>query len=187
MFLSYLASSESVLDEVFGRDGWWFPVWFGGMGIVMGTGMLCNGRFVHRLGLDRTIRRLFAGYGTAAVVLLVVALATSGRPPFWLFSVVLAGVLINHGVLIPNLNSAAMRPLAHVAGTGAAILGMVSGAVGAVMGAVIDQSLDGSITPLAIGFVSSAVIGFGAWRHAASRAVVALTTSVSTPSLPLDR
>ena len=166
VFLSYLASSESILSEVFGRGGWWFPIWFGCLGIVMGIGMLCNGRFVQRIGLDRTIGWLFAGYGLGAATMLVVALATSGRPPFWLFTAILAGALVHHAVLIPNLNSAAMRPLAHVAGTGTAILGMVAGTGGALIGAVIDRLLDDTITPLAVGFALSSVVGFLAWRRA---------------------
>ena len=166
VFLSYLASSESILAEVFAKDGWWFPIWFGCLGIVMGIGMLCNGRFVQRVGLDRTIGWLFAGYGAAAAVMLVVALSTSGRPPFWLFTAVLAAALIHHAVLIPNLNSAAMRPLAHVAGTGTAILGMVAGTGGALIGAVIDRLLDDTIMPLAVGFAASSMVGFLAWRRA---------------------
>jgi MFS transporter, DHA1 family, multidrug resistance protein len=166
VFMSYLASSESILDEVFGHSGWWFPLWFGGLGIVMGIGMLINGKLVQRNSLDRMIGLLFSVYGAGAFILLIVAVATSGRPPFTVFTAIMAMVLFAHGVMIPNLNSAAMRPLAQVAGTGAAILGMVSGAVGSLIGAVIDQNLHGTITPLAIGFAISAVVALASWRWA---------------------
>jgi hypothetical protein len=64
-------------------------------------------------------------------------------------------------VLIPNANTAAMTPLGHVAGMGAAILGFVSTAVGAVLGSVIDGAFDGTVGPFAtfaLGYVVVAVV-----------------------------
>ena len=107
---------------------------------------------------------LALGFGAnlvATIALAAVAIATGGRPPFWLFVLLLGTVLFFQQMLIPNLNAAAMRPLAHVAGTGAAILGMVSGTLGAVIGGVIDRLFDGTVTPLAIGFVVSSAIAAG--------------------------
>jgi uncharacterized membrane protein YeaQ/YmgE (transglycosylase-associated protein family) len=69
-------------------------------------------------------------------------------------------------MLIPNLNSAAMRPLAEVAGTGTAILNMVSGAIGAVVGEVINRQFDGTIIPFSIAFVVAVVIAMLAWMKA---------------------
>src|SRR4051812_20144990 len=52
VFISYIASSEIILDEVFGLSEW-FPLYFGLMSLVMGAGMVLNGRLVERIGLDR--------------------------------------------------------------------------------------------------------------------------------------
>ena len=93
------------------------------------------------------------------------------RRPYWLFVVLISMVLLFQQALIPNLNAAAMRPLAQVAGTGAAILGMVPGAVGAAIGEFINRRFDGTITPLAIGFVIASVASSMAW-HTAERAAV---------------
>ena len=54
----------------------------------------------------------------------------------------------------------------NVAGTAAAIFGVVPGVVGAVIGAVIDRQFDGTITPLAIGFVVGNSIAWLGWRWA---------------------
>jgi DHA1 family bicyclomycin/chloramphenicol resistance-like MFS transporter len=80
--------------------------------------------------------------------------------------VALAPILFTVQMLLPNLTSASMRPLAHVAGTAAAIFGVVPGVVGAVIGAVIDRQFDGTITPLAIGFVVGNSIAWLGWRWA---------------------
>lgn len=167
VFMSYLASSEIILDQVFGLEQW-FPVFFGAIALAMGAAMYLNGRFVERIGLRRIVALGFWANGAAAVALLLLALLTSGRPGFWTFVPLLAAVLFFQQMLIPNLNAMAMRPLAHVAGTGAAILGMVAGVFGAVIGGLIDRRFDGTITPLAIGFLVSSVAASLSWRWAAT-------------------
>ena len=174
-FLSYLASSEILLDQVFGLEDW-FPLFFGGIALVMGGGMFLNGRIVERVGLDRIVRVGFTANLTAAVALLAVALATSGTPPFWLFAILLATVLFFQQMLIPNLNAAAMRPLGEVAGTAAALLGMIPGVLGAVIGGVIDRQFDGTVTPLTIGFVLASMTAMASWRWAMTRRAAALAT-----------
>lgn len=165
VFMSYLASSELIIDQTFDLQRW-FPAFFGGLALFMLVAMLVNGRFVERLGLPRLLRITFIGNLISVAVLLAVSLATGGQPSFWLFVVLIAAVLFFQQMLIPNINAAAMRPLAEVAGTGAAILGMVSGTLGAVIGEVINRQFDGTITPLAIGFLVSSVVAISAWRWA---------------------
>jgi len=156
-FISYLASSEIIIDEVFGL-GSWFPVIFGAIAIVMAIAMLVNGRVVERIGLDTIIRWMMVALLVADGVLLVVAVATDGSPPFWLFIVVLAVVISCQQILVPNLNASAMRPLGSVAGTASAMLGMIPMVIGSVLGSFIDRAFDGTITPLAIGFMLSGLI-----------------------------
>jgi DHA1 family bicyclomycin/chloramphenicol resistance-like MFS transporter len=165
VFMSYLASSELIIDQTFGLKPW-FPAFFGGLALVMLVAMLVNGRFVERIGLSPLLRITFVGSMVSVGLMLVVALLTGGEPPFWLFVVLISAVLFFQQMLIPNINSAAMRPLAEVAGTGTAILGMVSGVLGAIIGELINRQFDGSITPLAIGFVVSGVIAMAAWHRA---------------------
>ncbi len=162
VFLSYLASSEIILDQVFGLEEW-FPLFFGGLAAVMGAAMYVNGRFVERVGLRRIIRLSFIANLAAGSVLLAVAIVTSGEPPFALFVVLLAAVLFFQQMLIPNLNAAAMNPLGHVAGTAAALLGMIPGVLGALIGSLIDRRFDGTIRPIAIGFVISSSVAFAGW------------------------
>lgn len=164
-FFSYLASSELIVDQTFGL-GQWFPAFFGGLALVMLCAMLLNSRLVEQLGLTRWIRITFTLSLTSVCALLVVALVTDGEPPFWLFVVLVAAVLFFQQMLIPNLNSAAMRPLAEVAGTGTAILNMVSGAIGAVVGEVINRQFDGTIIPFSIAFVVAVVIAMLTWMRA---------------------
>ena len=83
---------------------------------------------------------------TAVLVLLIVALSTGGTPPFWLFVISITPILFTVQMLQPDLNQAPMRPLAHVAGTAAAMFGVIPGVLGALIGAAIDQLFNGTIT-----------------------------------------
>jgi DHA1 family bicyclomycin/chloramphenicol resistance-like MFS transporter len=62
--------------------------------------------------------------------------------------------------LVPNTNTAAMAPLASVAGMAAAIIGTVSTIGGAVLGGVVDRAYDGSVLPFTVAaFVFSLAAG----------------------------
>ena len=165
-FVSYLASSELILSDVFDRPEL-FPVFFGALASVMGAAMLSNGRIVDRFGVRVTVRRALLAYVAAAGVLTAVAVATDGVPPLWLFVVLLAVVLIMHALLIPNANALAMDPMGAVAGTAASVIGFISTGGGAALGAIIDQAFNGTVTPLSIGFLASAIaaLGFVTWAE----------------------
>ena len=166
VFISYLASSEVVVDQVFGL-GEWFPLYFSGLAALMGVAMYANGRVVVRVGLDRMIKLVFVADVAAGALMVLVALPTGGEPPFALFVAVQGIALFTHQMLIPNLNAAAMRPLASVAGTGAALLGMIPGVVGSVLGGVIDARFDGTVTPLSLAFLGAGIIAVVAWSTTA--------------------
>jgi DHA1 family bicyclomycin/chloramphenicol resistance-like MFS transporter len=153
-FLSYLASSELILSDVYERAEF-FPLFFGILAAVMGSAMLANSKIVDRLGMRHAVHRVLIGYVASTAVLSVVALATDGKPPLWLFMVLLGLVLVSHALLIPNANSLAMDPMGSVAGMASSIIGFVSLAGGAAIGAAIDRAFDGTITPLAFGFLVS--------------------------------
>lgn len=159
VFASYLASSELIFTDVFGL-GEQFPVIFGGLAIAMGVAVLVNGNLVERVGLRRLINRVMLGYLVAAGALLALSVATGGVPSFWPFAVFLAAVLSMHALLIPNMNSAAMVPMAPVAGTASAVIGTLSTAGGATIGLVIDRAYDGTVLPLTVSFL---VLGMVAW------------------------
>ncbi|MBT8164054.1 MAG: multidrug effflux MFS transporter [Acidimicrobiia bacterium] len=156
-FVSYLASSELILSDVFDRAEL-FPVFFGALASVMGAAMLSNSRIVDRFGVRATVRRALFAYVAAAGALTAVAALTDGAPPLWLFSLLLAVVLTMHALLIPNANALAMDPMGSVAGTAASVIGFISTGGGAGLGAIIDQSFNGTVVPLAIGFLLSAVL-----------------------------
>ena len=157
VFSSYLASSERIVGDVFGRKPM-FPFLFGAVGILMASVALTVGRHVMQIGLDRVIRTAALVYASVAVVILLVVVTGHGVPLFWLYWPLLAVQLASHIGLYPNLNSAAMMRVGHVAGTASAIITTTAMLVGSLVGSLIDHAFDGTVRPLAIAFSLSAVV-----------------------------
>jgi MFS transporter, DHA1 family, multidrug resistance protein len=157
VFLSYLASSELVVGEVFDRADS-FPLFFSGLAVAMGIAMVINGRIVERVGLDRLTVILGGVYVTGGLALTIASLVGQGRPSFWTFTLLLAPILGAHGMLTSNINSAAMRPLGAIAGLGAAILGMSATVLGSLIGNRIDAMFNGSTTPFCAAILISGLV-----------------------------
>lgn len=157
--VSYLASSELVWEDVYGR-GDQFPLIFGALALVLGFAVLANGTIVDWLGARRIIHVAIIGYVATSGIAMAVAIGTGGDPSFWLFLPLLALPLFAHGLLIPNSNSLAMEPMGAVAGTASAIIGTVSILGGALIGAFIDQMFDGTVTPMITGFFVASLAAF---------------------------
>lgn len=182
----FVGSAEIVFDEVFGQGGR-FALLFGGIGVVLAAGSLLGGRLVTRFGLGSVVVGACAYIVVTAAGLFAVVLVTDGRPPLAAFLLALALLLPGVMVLIPAANTAAMTPLGHVAGMGAALLGFVSTAGGAVLGSFIDRAFDGTVRPFAtraflyviVGVV--AVLGLAGARRTSRRGTPARTVDGVEP------
>jgi MFS transporter, DHA1 family, multidrug resistance protein len=155
-FASYLASSELVIDSVFGRDQQ-FAVIFGAVAVGLAAASLAMSRVVTRVGGEQVIRVGFLASTAVSTALFVIALVGGGSPEFWVFFPVLTVQMMLHVALMPTLNAMALVPLGAIAGTAAAVTGALRVALGGVGGAVIDSFVRDSVTPWAIGFLLGSV------------------------------
>lgn len=169
VFLSYLASSENLFGTVFGL-GSWFPLIFGAMAVGLAVGAIVNGRIVERVGLDRILLGTSSGFVAASVLMVALAVTSEGVPAFVLFAPALLLALMSIQIMMINANTAAMIPLGRVAGSGAALLGMVPMVGGSLIGALIDRQFDGTVTPLSFAFLVASLLAFGGIRYAARTA-----------------
>jgi MFS transporter, DHA1 family, multidrug resistance protein len=64
----------------------------------------------------------------------------------------LFGVFLFQGTLFGNLTALAMKPLGHIAGMGAAVVGALSTLISALGGIAIGRAYDGTVLPLVAGF-----------------------------------
>jgi DHA1 family bicyclomycin/chloramphenicol resistance-like MFS transporter len=149
LMASYLASSEVILEDVYGY-GAWFPLFFGGVAVLLAINSLNNAWLIGRVGVVRLVRiTCVLGVG-AAVVLTAIAFTGDGVPNFWFFTIALCVVIPLAQGLSPNSNTIAMTPLPHVAGTASAIIATVTSAGGALLGGLASNAFDGTVRPFAV-------------------------------------
>ncbi len=153
VLIAYLGSAEIIFGETFDQDAN-FPYIFGGLAMVTGISMLVNARFVRSIGTRRVAHTVLLAYLVAAAGLVALALSSGGRPALAPFLAGLAAMFAGHALMIPNMNSIAMEPMAQVAGTASSILGAVQLGIGALLGSFIDRAFDGTVLPLSIGFAA---------------------------------
>lgn len=154
----YLATSEAVISDIFGRRDQ-FPIIFGAVAVGFGLTAIVNGRLVQRFGVDRVVAGGYAWMISLSVLLVIETLGAE-QPNFWVFMPTLGLLLASFMFLMPNLNSAAMDPVGHLAGTASALTGAVRLAGGAALGTLISGQVTDSVRPFAVGV--SAMVGCSA-------------------------
>jgi len=141
VWTAYLATSESIIDEVFDL-GPQFPWIFGGVAILFGVAAIINGNIVEKYGIDGVVNRTFAVLIPLTMLLIVLSIVADGEPSVWLFMPVLGLVLASFMLLMPNLGSAAMTPVGHIAGTASAFTGALRTFGGASLAAIAAGQLE---------------------------------------------
>jgi DHA1 family bicyclomycin/chloramphenicol resistance-like MFS transporter len=152
-FLTYLNTSQQIFQEQYGL-GRQFPIYFGLLAVSVGCASLLNSAMVMRFGMHRLANVALRGMMILSWLFLLIVWANNGHPELWLFMILCFALFFFIGVLFGNLNSIAMEPLGHVAGTAAAAIGSVSTLLAVALSFMIGQAYDGTLFPMAIGFVS---------------------------------
>ena len=159
-FFSYIATSELVFSDAYGR-GHLFPWIYGGITAMMAVAMIANAMLVETLTTRRVVVGTLVIYLGGAAGLTIGTWVAGGIPALAFFLVCLSVIAAMHGLVITNLNSLALDPMADQAGTAGSIIGAVSTGGGALIGSIIDQAYDGTVLPLSIGFLAAATLALG--------------------------
>ncbi len=152
----FINSAQQILVGIYGL-GHWFPLVFAGFASMMALASFTNSRLVRRYGMRRLSHGALIGFVISSLIWVVASV--SGMLPFWLFALLYACAMFQFGLIGSNFNAMAMEPLGHVAGTASSVLGFTQTIGGATIGALIGQEFNGTITPLAIGFLTVSIIG----------------------------
>jgi len=149
-FLGYLNSAQQIFQEQYAL-GERFPIYFGVAACSIGLASLTNARLVMRLGMNFLARLSMFGILGLSLTALGIALLTAGQPPLWFLMAYLITAFFCFGILFGNINALAMKPLGHIAGIGAAVVGALSTLISVPIGTVIGQSYNGTVVPLIAG------------------------------------
>jgi MFS transporter, DHA1 family, multidrug resistance protein len=157
VFSAYLASSERIIGEIYGRPERF--VWiFAGTGALQSVSTFLNARLVRRVGARRSLRALLLLYSAVAGAL-TLAILWLGDPPD--MAVFVAGIVMLVALvptIEPNSSALALEPLGTMAGTSAAIYGTTFFFVGSLAGTFVSRLLVASVAPLAIGHAIAGVV-----------------------------
>jgi DHA1 family bicyclomycin/chloramphenicol resistance-like MFS transporter len=163
--LGYLNSSQQIFQEQYGL-GDLFPIYFAIVAFSIGLASFLNARLVMRFGMSFLARYALLFMIGLSIVTFGLSLLAEGQPPLWFLMAYLMLTFFCVGILFGNMNAMAMRPLGHIAGIGAAIVGSLSTLISVPLGVVIGQSYNGTILPLVAGMAILAGVSIGVVRWA---------------------
>jgi DHA1 family bicyclomycin/chloramphenicol resistance-like MFS transporter len=156
---AFLNSAQQIYQQIYDL-GALFPVVFSTSAVFIAVAAFTNSRIVERLGMRRLSHAALAGFVGVSALLTLLALLDGGSVPFWLFYVLITGAFCFFGFVGTNFNALAMDPLGHVAGTASSVLGFLQTFVGGVLGALVGYAYDGTLLPLALGFLCLSAASF---------------------------
>jgi DHA1 family bicyclomycin/chloramphenicol resistance-like MFS transporter len=155
--LAYVASAQQVFVDVYDL-GAGFPIAFGAIALTIGTASLTNARLVEGLGMRRVSHTALAGFIVLSAVLAAVTYA--GLANVVVFIGMMMALFFLFGLVAPNFNALAMEPQGDNAGMASSVVGFVSTAAGALAGGIIGHLFNGTVLPLALGFLALSLLAF---------------------------
>ncbi|MBP0581973.1 multidrug effflux MFS transporter [Labrys sp. LIt4] len=168
--MGFLNSSQQIYRDVFSVEAM-FPLFFAGGAACSALGGMVNAQLVNRYGM-RLLSWLALGvFGAAALTILVAALLQA--LPLWLFFGLSAVQFLVFSMILSNFGALAMEPLGEVAGTAASTQGFLQMVPGAAIGILIGQVFDGTVIPLAVGYVAMVALTAACVRLMAGKGRVA--------------
>ncbi|MDP1730942.1 MAG: multidrug effflux MFS transporter [Devosia sp.] len=151
----FISTAQQIYVEVYGL-GVYFPVAFAAMAGLMAISSFLNSRIVRHFGMRRISH--FAVLVFTGVSAIWLTLSVAGFMPLWLFFPLLAIIMFMFGWGAANMNSLSMEPLGAVAGTASSVFGFIQTVGGALLGSFIGQQFNGTVVPVAAGYLIMGVL-----------------------------
>lgn len=156
-FLPYLASSERMYGEIYGRADTFF-MFFAASSVFMAGFTVTSIWFVRRIGARRTAAATIVLMVVVATVNLTATINADGVPEFAFFFLATTVLISLNTALTPLLTSGALDEVGWAAGTAASTIGFISLVGGALLSPVVDTAIRTTVTPFAAGFLVFALI-----------------------------
>lgn len=154
----YLNSSPQLFDEVFNAASF-FTIGFAIVALGIAASNFTNARIVERFGARRVSQTALISF----IILgsLQVAAAEFAPTSLPLFLTLLTANMAMVGFIGSNFSSIAMTPFGDVAGAASSFQSFAKTILAAGIGAAIGQQFDGTVLPVAAGFVVCGLIALG--------------------------
>lgn len=150
----FINSAQQIYVGIYGL-GVWFPLAFAAVATLISLSSWMNSRLVQRLGMRRVSQAALFAFIAASAAMFI--LASIGPVPFAAFYALFAIVMFCFGLIGSNFSAIAMEPMGNIAGMASSVQGFVQTVFSAFAGALIGQAFDGTILPMATGFLAVSV------------------------------
>lgn len=163
--MGYVNASQQLFQQVYGL-GDLFAFAFGASALFVSAATLANARLVVRHGMERICRVAVAAQVLWSLPFVVHAALVPeglGLVGWFVFS---GPTLFLLGLTFGNFNAIALRPLGHIAGLASAVVASLLSGSSLVVAALIGQRLDGTATPLVVGYAICGVLALAMMRVA---------------------
>ncbi len=147
----FINTAQQIYVGLYGL-GVWFPLAFAFMAGFMSLSSYLNSRMVQRVGMRRLSHGALLVFTGFSLIWWLLTLA--GPVPFAVFYGLLSLIMLGFGWAASNMNSLSMEPLGAVAGTASAVFGFIQTVGGAALGLFIGRMYDGTLQPVAAGYLS---------------------------------
>lgn len=156
-FSSYIASSERIIGEIYGRPEL-FPYIFGGIGLIMAFCAFSNSYLSNRFGAKQTLRSLLLIYSIAALALFISSMIIGDPPPMIIFFISMTFICSITTAADPNSTALALQDMGDKAGLATSIYGTMFFFIGSATGAFISSKLISGIVSLATCFAIAGIL-----------------------------
>jgi len=151
----FINSSQQIFFDVFKAPALFTTV-FAAIAGGIAVASLVYSRLVEKLGSRLISHTALLGFIAMSAIHTLITL--TGHESIWTFAVVQALTMFCFGFIAGNFGAMAMEPMGHIAGTASSAQGFISTIIGSLLGFLIGQSFNGSVTPMALGFLTMGLI-----------------------------
>ena len=166
-FLSFLASTELIFGDVYGRPGWFVP-YFSAFGVASALVALGCNRVLHRVEARQLALGAASAFVAISAALFAVTAAGDGLPPFGLWMALFSLANASYVGVFPTAMSLALEPMGRMAGTAAAVMGACGSLGGSLLASFTDRAIDGSVMPIGVAYLAYSLLSLACllWARA---------------------
>ncbi|WP_417621135.1 multidrug effflux MFS transporter [Parasphingorhabdus sp.] len=147
---AYIASAQQIFVDIFGAEDIFVYI-FALNAAAMSLGNFANSRIVMRFGARRVSQSALIFFILVSIIHFVLAMA--GGINIWTFTALLVPSMAMVGLTGANFSSIAMQPFGKIAGVASSFQNFARSAMSASIGATVGLQFDGTVLPLALGFL----------------------------------